>query len=102
MKIFIVLGLELDASSRCLEKKNTRLGEISDVLLQRAKIDVMWDIAPYCLLEIDRRFGDTYCFHHRTMISMMIFNFCQTKRCNISEDCYLQTLLFALSPYYTP
>jgi hypothetical protein len=27
--------------------------------------DSVGDVAPYSLVEIDRRFGDTYCLHHQ-------------------------------------
>jgi hypothetical protein len=28
------------------------------------KMTVFWDISPYSLVEVDRRFRDVYCLHH--------------------------------------
>jgi hypothetical protein len=35
------------------------------VMAANMKIIVFWDIAPYSLVEVDRRFRGVYCLHHQ-------------------------------------
>jgi hypothetical protein len=51
---------------------------------------VFWDIASCTLVEIDQRFGGTYCLHHQG-------NHHQTTWLNIPEDSHLHTEEFV--PY---
>jgi hypothetical protein len=65
------------------------------------KIAVVWDVAPYSLVDVYRRFRGTCCFHHQggnvyqTFIALMMeaastsetsVNFYQTTRHNNPED----------------
>jgi hypothetical protein len=61
-------------------------------------ITVLWDVAPYSLVETDRRFRDPYCFHHHHhspddggSTCETSVNFYETTRRNISKDGHLHT-----------
>jgi hypothetical protein len=64
------------------------------------KMAVFWDFAPCSLVEIYRRFRDTYCLHHQALTALMMdaestsessVRFYQTTWRNVPEDSHLYT-----------
>jgi hypothetical protein len=57
------------------------------------KISVLWDVAPCCLVDIDRRFRGAYCLHYKgeavssSETSVSIY---QITRRNIPEDSHVR------------
>jgi hypothetical protein len=55
------------------------------------KMTVFWDIAPYILIEIDRRFRGAFCLMMEAVnTSEKSVNFYETTRRTIPEDGHLQ------------
>jgi hypothetical protein len=57
-------------------------------LLSHCQLEtVFWDVSPYSLIKIDRRFGGVYCLHHQGV------EFLQTVQRNIPADIFILSAL---------
>jgi hypothetical protein len=64
------------------------------------KMTVFWDVVPYSLVEVYRRFRGACCLLHQGILMMeaactseKLVNFCQTTQHNIPEDSHLRFIL---------
>jgi hypothetical protein len=57
------------------------------------KVAVIWNDAPFSLIDIDQRFRAAYCLHHQVASETSV-SIHQTTRRNIPDDSHLRTITF--------